>query len=302
MNGSIAAFTAAMTAVLEAARGEDLEDLVARLRTADETFVSAVQAAGTEVVRAHLLQEAFPALRGESALLAKMDYASSLVSNERPFFRAAMELVAEQAQSLTREQLLSVVGVFRRAKGYTAMAAHAAELRRKLEGDDSAQAHGLMAKVLYEEHMAVYQQAEETQGDVAQALYEKSAVLAKWSASEADKAGDPCGRLFALMNVSGLLLPKMHEWEKALKLSIEVSDEAEALAAAAPDAEAAKRPQRVVMNCLFHRLEIGAGHSVSVQKMQSWLSRLEVNPVYQSCKEQDWAREAVAAARQYIDS
>ncbi|MFH0851960.1 MAG: hypothetical protein V1876_04400 [Candidatus Peregrinibacteria bacterium] len=206
-----------------------------------------------------------------------------------------MEIIAETADELEPQQLLSAVGACRRNLGYTSMTAFAELLRSKLAGNESPAASGLRSKALYELHMAVYQQ-----GDAAQGLYQRSMELAEQSAQEARKAGDPCGALFALMNVSGLLLPKMGKWEEGLTLSERVSAEAEALAADAPDDEVRKRPLRVAMNCYFHRIDILVKNSGRKGAVEALLAKLEANVVYRAGKEQDWSRQYVEAAQRYI--
>ncbi|MDO8468823.1 MAG: hypothetical protein Q7S29_03650 [Candidatus Peribacter sp.] len=295
---ALTALGAAIAAALEAA-AQDLEVLVAKMREVDAAFTVAEQQEGEEAVR--LLVRVAVAPQGWSPeILGKLDFASSLVSMERPFFVRAMEIVVENAQSLEPQQIVSAIGACRRHKGYTSMRRFNDVLRLRLTGDDSPGAYGWRAKADYELHMAAYQKAETLKGSDAQAQYQTSRDLAEQSAAAAQRAGDPCGRLFALMNVSGLILPKMGRWEEGLRLSERVSTEAEALAADAPDDEAKKRPLRVAMNCYLHRIDMLVQNGGRKGAVEALLAKLNGNPIYQACCEHADVAALVQRAQRYV--
>ncbi|MDD5103134.1 MAG: hypothetical protein PHX93_01915 [Candidatus Peribacteraceae bacterium] len=295
---ALAALEAAVTAVLQAVGG-DLKVLVEKLRTVDAAFDAAVAEAGVGAVRAALRTSVLPHVKVPE-ILAKVDFASSLVSDHRPFFRTTMEVIAEDADSMDLQQLLSAVGACRRNLGYMSMMAFAELLRSKLAGDQLPAASNLRCKALYELHMAAYQQAEAASGETAQALYQRSKELAEQSAEEARKAGDPCGALFALMNVSGLLLPKMGQWEEGYGLSEQVSFEAEVLAVEAPDDEARKRPLRVAMNAYLHRVDMLTRNGGRKGAVEALLAQLNGNPIYQACREHADVAALVQRAQRYV--
>lgn len=295
---ALTALSAAVMAALEAVT-QSVEVLVEKLRAVDALCVSAVQKAGDPAVRT-MIRDVVQPQQWTPEVLAKIDFASSLVSAERPFFVRAMEVVGENAQSLERPQLVSAIGACRRKKGYTSMRRFDEVLRGKLAGDDSPAAYGFVAKADYELHMAAFQMAEELQGSDAQALYQASRELAEKSAAAADLAGDPCGRLFALMNVSGLLLPKMGRWEEGFRLSERVSVEAEALVADAPDDEAKKRPLRVAMNCYLHRIDMLVQNGGRKGAVEALLVQLEGNSIFQASKDHPDVKAAVETAQRYV--
>lgn len=295
---ALAALSAAVAAALEAV-AQDLQVLVAKMRAVDAAFTVAVQQAGEAAVCA-LIRDTVAPQGWPPEMLGKIDFASSLVSMERPFFRTAMEVVAEHAEQMDFPQILSVIGGCRRNQGYASMEAYEGLLRRKLDGNKSPEAYGFRAKASYELHMSVYQQAEAVQGDVAQGLYQKSMELARQSAAEAECAGDSCGRLFALMNVSGLILPKMGRWEEGFRLSERVSTEAEALAADAPDDEARKRPLRVAMNAYLHRVDMLTRNGGRKGAVEALLAQLNGNPIYQACREHADVAALVQRAQRYV--
>jgi len=295
---ALTALSAAVTAAIEAA-SQPIEVLVEKMRTVDAALKVAIREAGDPAVRTMIRGVVAPQ-QWEPKVLAKIDFASSLVSMERPFFVRAMEIVGESAQALEPQQIVSAIGACRRDKGYVSMRRFNDVLRLKLTGNDSPGADGWRAKADYELHMAAYQMAEALQGHDAQAQYQTSRDLAEQSAAAADLAEDPCGRLFAEMNVSGLLLPKMGRWEEGFRLSERVSDEAEALAADAPDEEAKKRPLRVAMNCYLHRIDMLVQNGGRKGAVEALLVKLEGNPIYQASKDHQDVKTAVETARRYV--
>ena len=118
---------------------------------------------------------------------------------------------------------------------------------------------------------------------------------------QAMRGGDRVGALFASMNVSGLIYPALGLWREGLWLSERVSVEANEIATNM-SAEAAKRPLRIVMNCCIHRIDIAIQLGKEPQYLEDLCQRLDANPVYFASREQEWARGAVARAREYIRS
>jgi len=295
---ALTALSAAVVAALEAV-DQPVEVLVEKMRAVDTLCRVAILEAGDPVVRT-MIRDVIEPQKWAPEVLAKVDFASSLVSMRQPFFVRAMEVVGENAQSLELQQIVSAIGACRRNKGYPSMRRFDDVLRLKLTGDDSPGAHGWRAKADYELHMAAYQMAETLQGSDALAQYQASRDLAEQSADEATRAGDVCGKLFALMNVSGLLLPKMGRWEEGFRMSERVSAEAEALAAAAPDDEAKKRPLRVAMNAYLHRIDMLVQNGGDKGAVPALLEKLNSNPIYQACKDHADVKAAVECAQRYV--
>lgn len=296
---ALAALSAAMVAALEAV-DQPVEALVEKMRAVDMCFGVAVQEAGDPAVQT-MIRDVVEPQKWAPEVLAKIDFASSLVSMTRPFFTRVMYFVGENAQALNPQQLVSAIGACRRNRGYTSMRRFDEVLRFRLMGDDSPNAYGFRAKASYELHMAAYQQAEASQdAAAAQALYYRSLELARLSADEATRAGDVCGRLFVEMNETGLLLPKMGRWEEGFRKSERVSSEAEELAADAPDDEAKKRPLRVAMNCYLHRIDMLVQNGGDKGAVPALLEKLNSNPIYQACKDHADVKAAVECAQRYV--
>lgn len=294
----LGALDAAIAAALEAAT-QNAKDLVQRLGAVDVALNQAGWQQQNGILDQRIQDFAGNVLQNP-VVLTRLNFVSSLVpSGQSPFWRAAMEACMQHAGALKPEQLLPVLEACRRGGIYDLMNCSADMLRRKIEGNEPA-AWRQRSRVTYELHMACFQRAQQADGAHARKLLEESIFLAEQSAKEAEWAGDPCGRLFALMNISGLLLPKLGRWQEALSLSEQVGAEAERLAASMTDDEARNRPLRVAMNTYLHRLEMLIAHNGRSDDIRSLLGKLEANPVYQACKEHPDVRAAFEAARSYI--
>gem|GEM_PF-2877532 len=293
---ALTALSAAIDVVL-AATTKDLQHRVGAMREADEAYSTAMQRSEEAAVQA-LLTSVVQQL--QPATLSAIDFASSL-SSERTFFNALIGVMARDAAEKDPPYILTLIGGCRRNKGYSSMNAFCRLLDQKLQGDKSPEAYGFRAKALYERHMAAYQQAEEAQGSGERlTLYQNSLDLAQRSATAADLAGDPCGRLFVETTKTGLLLPRLGRWAEGFRQSERVSAEAEALAVAAPDDETKKRPFRVAMNCYLHRIDMLVQNGGEKDAVKELLGKLNGNPIYQACKEHADVKAAVECAQRYI--
>jgi hypothetical protein len=160
----------------------------------------------------------------------------------------------------------------RRAKDYSGMSNYTAELLDELNSESSPAAFAARSKASYEHHMAEW--------DLRR--IDESETYALQSAREADHAGDPVGRLFAEMNISGLIRPRQGKWQEGLALSSDVCQRAEQIAAETGDETTRKRAQRVAMNTYFHRIKILLDHEGDRQQVHRLLLLAEANPIYQS--------------------
>jgi hypothetical protein len=301
---SVSVFDAAVDAALEAAR-EGTSDLVRRLADVDAAFAQAAGQAGEEdALRQRIRERVLPVLRKEHGLVAKLNFAASLTGsgNQGPFFRAARSLCAERARELPAEELPGIVESFRRQEKYREMDFFAQILFEKTQTGPapSPESLRLRSKLHYELSMAVYQHAMKGPDASAATQYKEAVTLARQSAEEAMAGGDPIGKLFALMNVSGLFLPKLRKWNQALEISAQIGADAAKLAQAATDDDSRNRAFRVLMNSLFHRINISVEFGGNAADVKVWLDELEPNPIYQASKEQEWAVRYVAAARAFI--
>ncbi len=301
MTDLVTAFDAAAQAALEAARLNDLPLLVQRIGEADTAFQAAVGCVGHDALRERIRQTVSPLLKQEPELVARLNFAASLAASgsQGPFFHTARQMCAERAEELPPAELPGIVESFRRTKMYKQMDFFADLLLRKLEGGTSQADWKVRAKNSYELSMAVIQHAEDGPTAAAQALYQIAMNLAHRSAQEAEQAGDAKGRLYALMLVGALQL-KMGNVRESIQLSAQVSDEAENLAAAAPDDGAKQRLLRIAMNTCFHRMNAGVEHDHGVELVREMLAKIETNPIYQSAKDADWATGPIGKARKYL--
>lgn len=301
MSDPLATFDSEVAVALTMAKQND-QGLVRKIGQLD-----ALMASTPDTTRTIMQQQArtalLVALVQHPTLLQAMNFAASLVSVPPGLFWATvMEACAEHADKLPPEQLLPLIESLRRREVYDRMQVYADLLDRKLGTDQSQPRCKFHSKLLYELHMARWQQGSKAATDAAPALFQESMDLATRSADEAEKGGDLAGALFARMNISGLILPALGRIEDAMNMSAQTYRDALELAARS-DAEAAKRPLRVAMNCLFHRMDMAVKHGGDSADVSRWLGELDANPIYQSAKDQDWARTAVeAAARAYIAS
>jgi len=192
--------------------------------------------------------------------------------------------------------LLESVELARRDKKYEEMCDHAEKLT--LELDDSILGRRLYSKLLYEIHMAAYQQAMAAEGKERTMFWEESLQLAEQSAKEAVAADDVLGKLLAEMNISGLL-------KKDAKMSARVCREAETIAIAASTTDEDRcRAWQVAMNTYFHRIRITMENKnlyMDPKENVAWLLyRVKDNPNFIAQKDEKWAREAVAEAEKFI--
>lgn len=298
MSEILDALSSAINVVLESVT-KDLQSCVSALREVDAAYMVAVQQHSETAAMEALLASVVPRLQLPTHL-ATVDFASSLVSMERPFFSAFLGVMARDVEKQDPPHILVLIGGCRRNKGYSSMHAFCQLLDNKLKGDESPGAYGFRSTSFYELHMAAYQQAGDVQGREAQVLYQSSRELALKSAAAADLAGDPYGRLFAEMNISGLILPKMGRWEEGYRMSERVSSAAAALAAEAADDEAKKRALRIMMNCDMHRIEMLVQNNGRKGAIEALLAKLDGNPVFLAAREHPDVAAGIAIAQRYI--
>jgi hypothetical protein len=300
MSDPLATFDSEVAVALTMANQND-QGLVKKIGELDALMASApgtTQSIMQRQARTALLV----ALVQHPTLLQAMNFDASLVSvPPGQFWATVVEACAEHAANLPPEQLLPLIESLRRREIYDRMQVYADLLDQKLGANQSEPACKFRSKLLYELHMAHWQQGSRAASDAAPALLQASMDFATRSADEAEKGGDPAGALFARMNISGLILPALGRIEDAMNMSTQTYRDAMELAARS-DTEAAKRPLRVAMNCLFHRMDMAVKHGGETADVSRWLGELEANSIYQSAKDQGWARTAVEAARAYIAS
>lgn len=302
-NERFAALTVAVTLARDAASKPGDPTLVSKITAIDAVYLELAADAGAEQqLRAHM-EATLVLLLENPGQLERFAFAATLgTGGQGPYFARLMLICKERAGKLQAKELLPVIGSLRRAKQYADMDVCVGLLDQKLEGDDSQTAWATRSKATYDQSMAAEQQAKASLSPTtATKLYRLAVQLAEQSAEQALTGGDPIGRLYALMNISGLFLPALGQWQEGLALSEDVSRQARILAASADD-DTRKRIQRIDMNCLFHRTEMAVRHEGSVADVERWVAELEGNPVYQDSKAQDWAKEYMGRATDYITS
>lgn len=286
-------FEDAVAAAIAMARSDD-DGFVAKVAEIDALFLSSQGTETQKIIDEKIRGPILTALRADSGLFAKFRYASGLVNLPvSPFFLAVAEILAENEQDLTVDEILSVVEAFRRSdKKYEAMQKFVGILELRLAVEESPGVWRALSQLSYGLHMAAYQQGR----------FVESLVLANISVYQAERANDAVGRLFALGNIGGLLFPALGYWKEGIQFSAQVCREAEALALAAESTGERERALRTVMNTLAHRMDIIAKNGGDLDDVQRLLARIEANPVYLASKDRDWARKAVGDARAYIRS
>ncbi len=198
--------------------------------------------------------------------------------------------------------LLAAFESARRAKQYGIMIPLDGLLRQILPDDGSKKTWGVRSKISYEYHMGKYQIAMENEGAARTEHLEDSQQLAERSAEEADKAGDPLGRLFAEMNIAGLILPELGKWEIALGNSGGVAAKAEDIANASTTSESDRaRASRIVLNARLHQIQMTMRYRkdfTAQYDVRDWLNIVRNNPVY--LENEDDFQTAVEAAEKFL--
>jgi len=195
--------------------------------------------------------------------------------------------------------LLSQLEKERRAKNYDAARAIADDIeeqRLAINGDPLVQ-----SRVMYELHMASYQQWKDNPSYGRKHL-DESLQYALRASQSASVAGDILGKLFADMNVSGLIYPALGLYESALELSRQTSTRAESYAAETRDEDDRGRAHRVAMNCYIHRIRILVSTGGSRMDVDDLLFKLGQNPLYREldAKGEQWLKKDMASAAAYI--
>ena len=282
-------FEATVAEVIAMARSND-DGLAGKVGEIDDQMTSADEQT-RRVLHEKIRGPVLATVRQDPTLLARLSFASSLVNlPASPFFRAVTEALAEHEKLLTPEELLTVTATFRRIGAYNRMQKFADTLIEKLDDPEVPEALRLRSRLAYELHMAEYQK-----GD-----YQKSMSLAGMSADEAERAGDIPGKLYAQMNVSGLLLPALGRHEEGVALSEEVCRQAEELGLNATDSDARNRVLRIAMNTYFHRIRIVVENEGNAGDIKHLLAQLGENPVFQSCKDEEWVKKDIQIANDFI--
>lgn len=166
---------------------------------------------------------------------------------------------------------IRAVELARRAQNYSLMRSLASAVLRDVQTLSQPVRGQVLSRVLYERHMAAFQQAHGQTGTRRQTMLQRSRELAEHSAHEAEAAGDEVGALFTLMNISGLILPALGRYEEAYHISEEASAKAERIANVAETSEEDRsRAWRVARNCYFHRIRLliaGSGSRMEVARL-----------------------------------
>lgn len=278
--------------------GSAPDGLVAALNKVDAVLDSAGE--DTAAFEGRVVELALAPLLADVKLLKKFNFAASLVSGPQShFMRAILTACVGEFSILNLVVALAVVESCRRNRLYDQMEDCVTLFLEKMAPADWLSWHLLN----YEISMARYQQAEaigNPESAEAQQLYRDGLEYAEQAARDALKAGNVLDSLFASMNITGLFLPRLGQWEEAIRRSEQVSEEAERQYALATDDTTRSRAKRVAMNAALHRITIGAEHDVPVEDMRRWLGILLENPIYLAAKDQDWAKDGVRTAEEYI--
>lgn len=234
----------------------------------------------------------------QSSTFDNLAFQSSLLSGGSNFFglviRRMGELVDAEpalAEAAKLPVLIRLVEHYRRGNKNDKMNEFAARVERDLGqrvSESDPLALGQLAKVRYEQSMGAYNEKN----------FDQAVTAAQESARLCDRAQDTVGKLSALMNISGLLLPTQGKWHEGLELSTQVSDEAETLSEKSPDDP---RLQRIAMNCYFHRINMLVKNEGSFVRVQLLLDKLNRNPIYIASKDEAWAKDPVDKALKYIE-
>jgi hypothetical protein len=289
---SLNSLNVAIDAVITAATQNDQATLVTRLNEVDALLVDAtteswVKARALDVLRQH--PEAFKSI----------NFAGSLVSGpQSAFVRVVLVGLAERFPQLTDDEALLVIESCRRNKRYDEMQRYVVLL-----GDRGSTEYALRTRLFYELHMARYQQGKDVEAtDDAKALgfYNDSLQYAELSAQNARAADNILDGLFAEMNISGLLLPKLGKWQEALIRSEKVSADALLEVAKTQDKHTLDRAWRVHMNAAAHRIKIAVVHQIPNADVQRWHDDLMANPMFLAAKDQDWAVAVLALVEGYL--
>jgi hypothetical protein len=202
----------------------------------------------------------------------------------------------------TDQKTLKTIEGQRRGREYGAMNKSLAALFTQLRDDTSRSGHYVRACAYYERHMAEYQQAMDSRDAIQRAtLLEISRASATLSLNEAKLAEDPVGELYALMNISGLILPAQLKHFAAWNMSVKTFQRAAALYALEQDAKECRRILNLMMNITLHRLKMQVEHFKIGEKIEELLVELGQNPFYEENKGQEWMVTIIASAQEFLD-
>jgi hypothetical protein len=237
-------------------------------------------------------------------LFEKVNFMASLRSQTMgPFYQGVARALAE-TPNLPPPQLRYVIEASRRGKNYEQLERFAAMQETVLEGDKSPGAENLRAKRTYEQHMAAYQQAEavrEEKPDDAERLYQESLRLAEISAEHAKHAGDEAGEDFALMNIGGLLAPRMKDPSRGIAISEQLYAKAISKVEELPEGQEKDRYQRLAMNTCANRLPILVERRAPAAQVRQVLTDFQQNPLYPDCENHENVKAIVDEALQYLE-
>lgn len=197
--------------------------------------------------------------------------------------------------SQTVDEFLGLVETARRRKNYPKMEEYADALSLYLGTDKSPDAWRARSQLSYERQMADYQQAIDS--------LEKAKLHAEQAIEEAQKAGDIPSELFALMTLGGHILPALGKGMEGMGMLHVVHIDAELLLSQTNnDEKELLRIHRIIMNCALHLMRLTAEYRGNPRDVKDFIRVLETNPVFQSYKDQIWARKALTDAQEFIAS
>lgn len=187
----------------------------------------------------------------------------------------------------------------RRAENYEALEVFVDSLDAQLDGDVSGQAHCARSRVRYEQHMACYQRAMKETGAVKSSLLWQSLTYARSAALYANLGDDPAGRLYAEMNIGGLILPEQGKWERGLSFSTDVCEEAERFSESATSESEKRRLLNIAMNTYAHRIRHARKNGATAEDVLRWGEAIKENPVFKDSLDQDSAQEVLRQVAEF---
>jgi len=148
---------------------------------------------------------------------------------------------------------------------------------------DRREKYQVRARLLYEHHMALYQQSVAAAGPERLSLLRGSLRVARQSGIAAEKAGDRVGVLFADQNISGLLLSALGHPTDAIRISKETAVKAERIGRARRTKRIdRKRARRVAVNCYLHQLRMQTAGKFDVHEVRDLLKKIRANQIYRT--------------------
>ncbi len=264
-------------------------DLVTPLRALDEAYRACPE---DQETMDHCLHVSARTMLQSAQMLRRINAAASQIGS--PFFQAALEVAAKFADGLRYDKLVCVIEMFRRRKMYAEMERCSQLLTQRMGEEDSVPARKIRAMHLYELSMAERQQA--------QAHLEQAKECAEQSARQSERAGDVVGWYYAAMILGGEILPQLGQWQEGYARCERVGREATAALAGMDDVGERQRCQRIVMNCLYHCLNLAVDHGYDVSVVDGLVQAILADPIYQLSKDEPWAAGPLERARAYTTS